>query len=424
MGIVAAAPARTDEHDVYWPAHQRGMAHFSYPSPDGRWALVIEMDHHPNWLPCRLVPVDGSSPGREVGPAEPCTAAGWSPDGAWMYFTAGIDGQGQLWRQRFPNGKPEQLTFGPAEAQGVAVDPDGRSLITSLGLRRSELWLRDAAGERPLSAQGSVAWWLSLAGSLGWASAPSFSRDGRYLYYPYRREPSAPGFTLWRTELATGRSEAVTELPVSEYDVSADGAEVVFSTERTDGTVEIWRARTDKTSAPRRIVAGDVATPQFGVDGRVLFRESEGTLNRLRWIGADGSTGHAVPFPIATLQTVSPDGRSAVAILQGGGSFLFSVDGGGTPVELCGGCYAQWAPDGRWLYVTPPGEKETLALPVEPGASAPQIPSGGIRSAHDHTLIPGAVVLDMEFVSPGLDPSTYAYVKTSMQRTLYRVVLD
>src|SRR5690606_15086479 len=111
MGIVAAAPARTDEHDVYWPAHQRGMAHFSYPSPDGRWALVIEMDHHPNWLPCRLVPVDGSSPGREVGPAEPCTAAGWSPDGAWMYFTAGIDGQGQLWRQRFPNGKPEQLTF-------------------------------------------------------------------------------------------------------------------------------------------------------------------------------------------------------------------------------------------------------------------------------------------------------------------------
>ena len=425
MGIVAATPTRADERDVYWPAHQRGMAHFSYPSPDGRWALVIEMDHHPNWLPCRLVPIEGSSPGREVGPGGACTAAGWSPDGEWMYFTVELDGHGRLWRQRFPAGKPEQLTFGPAEAQGVAVDPGGRSLITSLGLRRNELWVRDAHGERPLSTQGTVAWWFSLSGSLGWSSVPSFSRDGRYLYYPYRPEPSASGFALWRTELATGRSEAVTELPVSEYDVSPDGAEVVFSTEGADGGVEIWRASTDKTFAPRRIVAGDVATPQFGADGRVLFRQTEGTLNRLRWMSADGSAhGNAVPFPIATLQTVSPDGRSAVAILQGGASFLFPIDADGAPVKLCGGCYAQWSPDGRWLYVTPTGSKQTLALPVEHGASAPQIPSGGLRSADDHALVPGAVVLDMEFVSPGLDPSTYAYVKTSLQRNLYRVQLD
>src|SRR5690606_25197383 len=68
MGIVTAMPTRADEQDVYWPAHQRGMAHFSYSSPDGRWALVVEMDHHPNWLPCRLVPIRGGSPGRQVGP--------------------------------------------------------------------------------------------------------------------------------------------------------------------------------------------------------------------------------------------------------------------------------------------------------------------------------------------------------------------
>ena len=70
------------------------------------------------------------------------------------------------------------------------------------------------------------------------------------------------------------------------------------------------------------------------------------------------------------------------------------------------------------------GTRRAMALRHAARRERDARPTGGIRSAHDHTLIPGAVVLDMEFVSPGLDPSTYAYVKTSMQRTLYRVVLD
>jgi hypothetical protein len=68
MGIVAAEESRIGERDVYVPAEEPGMAHRSYPSPDRKWALLVEMDRDHIWSPCRLVPMDGSSRGHRVGP--------------------------------------------------------------------------------------------------------------------------------------------------------------------------------------------------------------------------------------------------------------------------------------------------------------------------------------------------------------------
>ena len=42
-----------------------------------------------------------------------------------MYFGAAVDGSSHLWRQAFPDGAPEQVTFDPTEEEGVAVAPDG-----------------------------------------------------------------------------------------------------------------------------------------------------------------------------------------------------------------------------------------------------------------------------------------------------------
>ena len=44
MATVTSEESRAGERDVYVPASDRGMAHRSYPSPDRRWALVVEMD--------------------------------------------------------------------------------------------------------------------------------------------------------------------------------------------------------------------------------------------------------------------------------------------------------------------------------------------------------------------------------------------
>src|SRR5262249_23594409 len=117
--------------DVYFPASDRGMAHRSFPSPDGKWALVVEMDHA-LWLPCKLVSLDGSLPPRQIGPTSgACTFAAWSSDGKWMYFTSDASSTFHIWRQHFPDGRTEQITAGPTEEEGIAVAHDGRSLITA-----------------------------------------------------------------------------------------------------------------------------------------------------------------------------------------------------------------------------------------------------------------------------------------------------
>ena len=154
MGVVTAMEDRSEQRTVYFPQDERGMVHLSYASPDRKWVLVLEMN--PVWQPCRVVPLDGRSPGRQVGPKGKCTSAAWSPDGRWMYFGVEVDGSHHLWRQRFPDGQPEQITSGPTEEDGVAVAPDGRSLITSIGMRQSAVWIHDARGDRPLSSQGYV----------------------------------------------------------------------------------------------------------------------------------------------------------------------------------------------------------------------------------------------------------------------------
>ena len=171
MGIVTATEGRTESREIYFPPHENAMAHYSYASPDLKSVLVVEMDQsHAFDKPCRLLPFDGSSAGRQIGPQGTCTAAAWSPDGKWMYFGARVGGKTHLWRQKFPDGTPEQITFGPIEEEGIAIAPDGKSLVTSAGNRRSTIWIHDAAGERAISSEG-------------FAVAPRLSRDGTRVFY-------------------------------------------------------------------------------------------------------------------------------------------------------------------------------------------------------------------------------------------------
>src|SRR4029077_12942402 len=86
MALATAADDRSGTRHIYVPRHERGMAHFSYLSPDGQWVLLVEMDHNGDWMPCRVVPFDGSTEGHQVGPPGRCTAAGWSPAGRGVFF--------------------------------------------------------------------------------------------------------------------------------------------------------------------------------------------------------------------------------------------------------------------------------------------------------------------------------------------------
>jgi DNA-binding winged helix-turn-helix (wHTH) protein/Tol biopolymer transport system component len=429
MGIVTATASRSEHHEVYYPQHERAMAHYSYASPDRRRALVIEMDYRPVWQPCRLVPLDGSSPGEQVGPRGECTAAGWSPDGSWMYFAVVVDGKHHLWRQRFPNGQPEQMTFGPAEEDGVAVMQDG-SLVTSIGMGQDAIWLHDRRGDRSLSSEGTV------INRMGAASLPSFAPNGRHVHY--LRESTGSVRELWRADVESGRNEPVLPgIAMVGYDISPDGREVVFATQPAGQPSQLWLAPLNRSTAPRQIASAGEDSPQFGPNGQLLFRFTDNKFNYVGRMNKDGSgRSKVVPYPISTFVNISPDRRWLIAItpLFDAGktaAWMAVPTGGGSPRPICGSarvCPCAWSPDGGFLYVSLERESRTtagrmIALPVVPETGLPDLPEAGIQSEEDATAIAGSFVVEQSNIVPGLDPATYAYVKTTAHRNLFRIRL-
>jgi len=426
MGVVTATVTRAGLHTIYFPEHERGMAHFSFPSPDRRRALVVEMNGSGEWAPCRLVALDGTSPPRSAGPAGPCTAAGWSPDGNWMYFIAWIDGQSHLWRQHFPDGESQQMTFGPTEEEGLAVEPAGRALITAVGVRESALWMHDASGDRPLSSEGEVVAELS---------PPVFSSDATVLYYLLRRGEDS-GVELWRTVADSGKSELVFPgISMTAFALSPDGKQVVYTTDAPGGTTQLWLAPVDRSAPALRIQVAGARAPHFGPHGKILFDHTEGNANYLEQIDPDGSHRSKVfPWPILEFQSVSPGGRWVIApIPWTQGRSLPAVMAipfdGGAPRHLCAGyCKATWSADGKFLLVsmedatrTSPGR--SLAIPVGPGESLPDLPAGGLPPLAEPSIVPGARSIARAALVPGNDVDHYAWVNTTVHRNLYRISL-
>ena len=131
-----------------------------------------------------------------------------------------IPGSGvHTWRQRFPDGKPEQVTFGVTEEEGIHVAPDGRSFVTSIGTSQSTLWVHDSRGDRQITSEGYSYW-------------PSISPDSKKLYYLVRTGGTESFIKggLWVTNLETGqRQRLLPDFQMQRYNISPDGQRVVFT---------------------------------------------------------------------------------------------------------------------------------------------------------------------------------------------------
>jgi hypothetical protein len=346
-----------------------------------------------------------------------------------MYFGVEVDGSHHLWRQRFPDGQPEQITSGLTEEDGVAVAADGGSLITSIGMRQSAVWIHDARGDRPLSSQGDVpsAETNGLAGSF-----PIFSRDGKSLFYLKSESLGAPT-ELWRTDVASEKSaKALPGISMLEFDVSEDAEQVVYSAQPPGKPSQLWVGTLDRRSPPRLISASGEDSPHFGPDGRIVYRSFDGTNHYLRQINLDGSGRSKVfPYPIGNLFFTSPDRRwiTTVATMPDGIGGTYAVPlAGGAPQRICSGYFVMWAPDGKFLYLSvqkrslaDPGK--TRVIPLQPGEMLPRLPPLGMVAPDDPNLFPGSYLIDAYAISPSPDPSVYAYVKTTMHRNLFRIPL-
>jgi len=439
MAIVTATESRSEARDIYVPPTEPGMAHRSYLSPDHRSVLIAEMDAT-KWLPCRLLPFDASSPSKPVGPPErPCTSAAWSPDGKWMYLTADAGDGFHIWRQRFPDGTPEQITSGATQEEGIAMAPDGRSFITSVGIIHSSVWVHEARGDRQVSQEGD-AHLGGAAGPLSTAGSPRsyFSADGKKLYYLVRREAVSDSISgeLWVADLETGRTEPL--LPGSimvHFDISNDGKRVAYGA-YDGGKRHLWIAALDRRFPPRRFTSStEEDRPVFGPSGQLFFVSKEGESSYVYRMKEDGSERRRViGDPIIALASASPDGEwiAVRAFIpgeetSGGISRVAYPIHGGPAVRICELCGVRWAPDGRFLYVSfggrgvSQGIEKTFAIPVPPGKSLPDLPASGLKLESDAAAISGVRVLEGGNVSPGPDPSLYAFTKFNVQRNLYRV---
>jgi Tol biopolymer transport system component len=420
MSIVTSTEDRSGARTVYAPPPPDGMAHRSYRSPDGRWMLVIEMDSH-SWLACRLVPFDDGSKGRQVGPIpSQCTDAAWSPDGTWMYFTAQTANGTHIWRQRFPNGAPEQVTFGAVTEEGVQFAPDGRSFVTSIGTSQSTLWVHDERGDRQITSEG-------------YCFMPSISPDRKKLYYLVRADGlrSWKQGALWVADLDTGhRQRLFANRQLLHYSLSTDGQRIVFVTIDDQAHSPVWVAPLNDPNAARQITTENASVAYFGAPGNVVFgRVDDFAILRVREDG--GESQKLIPMPLMPV-AVSSDGEwIAVQDARAWGALTVYPTHGGSPVRLCDRCappwgtetipfYLGWSPDRKLLLWNFTGSM--YAIPLSGDRMLPEIPVTGLQSKEAVAVLPGArLVVNDPHPFPGPSASSYVVMKVTAQRNIYRV---
>jgi serine/threonine protein kinase/Tol biopolymer transport system component len=425
MSVVTSDEARGQLRDVYVPHGDRAMAHHSYLSPDEKWVLVVEMNNQGSLGPCRVVPFDGSGEVRLVGPPDAvCTTGAWSPDGGWLYVSSNYGGRFHIWRQRFPEGSPEQVTSGPTEEEGIVFAADGKSFITSVGVRDDSVWIHDARGEHQVSSEGS-------------ATAPQFSPDTRQLYYTASfGDRSSP--ELWVNDLAKGSSKPVLSgytirscgIGWQHYSVSQDGRQVAFSMSDKTAHSSVWIAPTDRSSAPRLIQSvGNEDCPFFLPDGDLIFRASGGDQNFLYRMKTDGTDRRKISdSPIFDPFGVSHDGRWILAQTRGRNAedpysvSAFPVDGGPTAVICVGLCQVTWDRTGKSLYLGLNVARDGIyALPLQ-RSGLPSLPRGGFSTIEQLRQMKASVVPFGVVESAGTT-SNFAYTKSTIRRNLYRIPL-
>jgi Tol biopolymer transport system component len=432
MSIFSADDRREQLRTVYAPDSSQGMAHRSYPSPDGRWALVAEMNR-PVWQQCRLVAMDGRT-SRRVGPEAQCTSAAWSPDGKWMYFSSNRSGSFHIWRQRFPGGTPEQVSFAPGEEEGVAVLADGRSFLTSVGNRQSSIRVRDGSGEREISGEG----YAFIPTTSSAAVTQPLSVTGRLVYLVRQGAvrfagPGERAGELWQADLQSMQSEPlVPGARVTGYDVSRDGREIVFAAVDDGGASHLWVARMDHRSPPRQLSTVDADSPRFGANGSVYYRSSADGASFIYRMTADGLAQRAVSRPVLFFESVSPDAAWIVARVEAAPgtdsrqeNVAFPTSGDAPPVRLCGGpaCDVDWTPNGTSLVIRLGGTgraTQTFVVALAAGQTLPQLPLHGVESAADLAGLRVSRVVDAA-VYPSDEPALVVSVRSAAQRNIYRV---
>ncbi len=142
---------------------------------DGKWlAISHHAAEHDGDSIVYTLPMEGGVP-RQVTPRGPSYLHGWSPDGEWLVYTGGRNGNYDIYKILADASAAEvRLTDDPALDDGAEFSPDGRSIwFNSARSGTMEIWRMDADGanETRVTDDAMNNWF------------PHVSPDGRNLVY-------------------------------------------------------------------------------------------------------------------------------------------------------------------------------------------------------------------------------------------------
>jgi dipeptidyl aminopeptidase/acylaminoacyl peptidase len=341
-----------------------------------------------------------------------------------MYFSADTGSGYHIWRQRFPAGTPEQITTGITEEEGIELTRDGRSLVTSIGMRQSTVWFHDFRGDRQVTSEG-------------FALLPTVSPDSKTVYYLLRAEGGhhfASG-ELWAADLQSGqRRRLFPDFLMKHFAISRDGRRVLFVASGSASQSPVWLADLDGRFTPRQITTIDAWKAFFGADGDVIFMgEQPKIVYRSKEDGSNIERIVLVDSPGSQF-SVSPDGRwvaipdpsdplawPAMAYpVRGGSPVLLCIPcTGGNEVERVGPPGVSWSPTGKFLYLKL--RDSMYSIPLPPGQMLPSMPRSGFRSEQDVAVRPGVQLISEPGAFPGPDPSIYAFTRVTTHRNIYEI---
>ena len=223
----------------------------------------------------------------------------YSPDGRRVAFVSTRSGSPEIWVASLPDGPAQRLTsFGGPQLADPAWSPGGERLVFVARPRgEADLYLVEASGGPP----------RRLTALPGDELEPSFSRDGRSVYFASRRSGA---WQVERIEVASGAIEQVTRDGGFTAQEAGDGGALYFTRADRPGLFRLLMPA--RPGSPAAMVAADLRPAkaqawEAGPAG-VFLDLTTGDDHRVVRLDSDGSRS-----PVAALPDLAWDGFSVRA---------------------------------------------------------------------------------------------------------------
>jgi eukaryotic-like serine/threonine-protein kinase len=239
-----------------------------------------------------------------------------SSDGNWLFYDSNVSGTSLQYRQRVPNGNPEQLSSGPNDDFYPNLSPDGREVAFHSfrsGVRQIFVMPLDGGPVQQVTSSRTEQ-----------KAAPAWSPDGMALTYSLFGVPGGGVWVVRRNADRTWKAPVQRTTVGSNSAWSPDGRWIAYTTNVFGGALAIVNP---DSGAPRIIVdpASGVKAeqPLWSRDSRTIYFKSHDARGNAQWFSVPLAGGRPVLLTRFT-DPLRPSYRPLWAL--GPGRMYFTLD--------------------------------------------------------------------------------------------------